>query len=169
MIIGITGLAQAGKDTAAKYLIEHYDFERRAFADKVKEFSLAINPRLKEAVDAVGWEAAKQIPEFRRFLQDVGHNARLLFGFDFWVDQVLPNNNIDRDIVLTDMRYSNEFERVLWHSGISIRIIRPGLGLVNDHVTETQHLNIPVDHTVTNDTLEHLYAQLKEIMDRLGR
>jgi hypothetical protein len=168
MIIGITGLAQSGKDTAANYLIKNYGFTRKAFADKLKEFCYLINPELNEAVDSVGWEAAKRIPVFRRFLQDVGHNARATFGTDFWVDQVLnkkmADDLIDQSIVITDMRYQNEFDRVNWYEGWTIRIIRPGLELVNNHVTETQHLNIPVSFTVTNDTLDHLYQQLDEIM-----
>lgn len=171
MIIGITGLAQAGKDTAAQYLVENYGFNRRAFADKLKEFCYLINPELREAVDAVGWEQAKKIPVFRRFLQDVGHNARVVFGSDFWVDQILDKSDLedimDESIVITDMRYQNEFDRVNWFEGWTIRINRPGLELVNNHVTETQHLNIPVSYQVRNGTLDELYLQLDTIMEEI--
>jgi hypothetical protein len=44
IIIGITGVAQAGKDTAAKRLIEGYGFKRIAFADKLREVLLALDP-----------------------------------------------------------------------------------------------------------------------------
>jgi hypothetical protein len=171
MIIGLTGLAQAGKDTAAKYLVENYGFTRRAFADKLKQFCYFINPELREAVDSVGWESAKRIPVFRRFLQDVGHNARVIFGDDFWVDQILSKTDSedieDQNIVITDMRYANEFNRVNWFEGWTIRVNRPGLELVNNHVTETQHLNIPVSFQVVNETLEGLYIQLDGIMDEI--
>jgi hypothetical protein len=166
MIIGITGLAQSGKDTAATYFIEHYGFKRKAFADKLKEFCYLINPELHEAVDAVGWEAAKKIPVYRRFLQDAGHNARIVFGSDFWVDQVLEKRDegYTDNIVVTDMRYPNEFERVNWLNGWTIRITRPGLKLINNHITETQHLKIPVAFEVVNNTLDQLYLDLDRVI-----
>lgn len=174
MILGITGLAQSGKDTCASYLIDAYGFQRKAFADKVKEFSYLINSELREAVDAVGWEATKKIPTYRRFLQDVGHNARLTFDSNFWVDQALGYHDStlydgNNKFVVSDARYSNEFDRVWWLGGKMVRVTRPGLGMVNNHVTETQHLLIPVDYEVINDgSLEKLYRQLDKIMEELS-
>jgi|ERR1044072_2131258 hypothetical protein len=168
MIIGLCGLAQAGKDTAAQHLIDNYGFQRLAFADKLKDLSYLINPELHEAVDAVGWEATKKIPVFRRFLQDLGHSARLVFGDDFWVDQVLPQyDEFVEDIgniVVTDMRYANEFHRVEWHQGWTVRIIRPGLKAPNNHVTETQHLDIKTSFEVINDSFESFYKQLDDVV-----
>lgn len=171
MIIGITGIAQSGKDTAADYLIENYGFTRRAFADKLKEFCYLVNPNLREAIDAVGWESAKKIPVFRRFLQDIGHSARLTFGSDFWIDQVLDKrlaeDIMDQDIVITDMRYTNEFQRVNWFEGWTVRINRPGLAMINDHVTETEQLNIPVSFNIINETLDGLYSELDAMMESI--
>lgn len=166
MILGLTGVAQSGKDTAAKYLIKNYGFERRAFADKLKDFAYAINPELREAVDAVGWEHAKRIPIYRRFLQDLGHEARNHFGENFWIDQVLEacEEGYSENIVITDMRYPNEFARVNWLEGWTVRITRPGIGPVNNHATEIQHLQIPVAFEALNDTLDNLYKQLDDII-----
>jgi hypothetical protein len=170
MILGLTGLAQSGKDTAARYLMQYYGFERRAFADKLKEFCYLINPELREAVDAVGWESAKRIPIYRRFLQDTGHNARVMFGTDFWIDQVLEKRDegYQENIVVTDMRYPNEFERVNWLGGWTVRIKRPGLSMVNNHVTETQHLNIPVTFEIINESFDQLYAELNRVVNTIG-
>lgn len=165
MIIGVTGIAQAGKDTVATHLINNYGFNRKGFADKLKQFCYLINPELRESVDAVGWEATKKIPVFRRFLQDVGHNAREVFGQDFWVNQVLPPYvNVDGNWVFPDMRYGNEFKRVEDLGGYLVRVTRPGLKMVNKHVTETQHLNFRVDYTIINTTIESVHKQIDEIM-----
>lgn len=172
MIIGVTGIAQAGKDTAANYLVSNYGFTRLAFADKLKELSYLVNPELHEAVDAVGWEDTKKIPVFRRFLQDVGHNARTVFGENFWVDQVLPRDEEfaeeHGDVVFTDMRYRNEFDRVDWHGGWTVRITRPGLQAPNNHITETEHLQFPTDFDVTNDSFVNLYRQLDTIITEVS-
>lgn len=166
MIIGVTGIAQSGKDTVAQYLVENYGFTRKAFADKLKEFCYLISPELREAVDAVGWEDAKKIPVFRRLLQDAGHNARVVFGDDFWVNQVLEKRDegYEENIVITDLRYPNEFERVNWLNGWTIRVNRPSINMVNNHITETQHLNIPVTFEVVNGTLGNLYLEIDKIM-----
>lgn len=44
MIIGIHGVAQSGKDTVFEYLKARHNFKRFAFADKVRESALAIDP-----------------------------------------------------------------------------------------------------------------------------
>ena len=40
MIIGLTGYAQAGKDSVANSLVQNYGYTRVAFADKIKELLL---------------------------------------------------------------------------------------------------------------------------------
>jgi dephospho-CoA kinase len=47
MIIGIAGYARSGKDAAAKILVEHYGYERRAFADILRSALLTLNPVVK--------------------------------------------------------------------------------------------------------------------------
>jgi hypothetical protein len=78
----------------------------------------------------------------RQYLQWFGGEARKVFGSDFWVDQVLPqpsagplaNSNRMRErysgidtLVITDLRYPNEAERVLALGGEVWEVIRPGL------------------------------------------
>lgn len=98
MLIGITGLAQSGKDSIGKFLVEEHGFTRFAFADTLKEMALALNPyvesspaaetslRLRDQVERVGWENAKMNPEVRRFLQVLGtEGVRDHLGEDSWV------------------------------------------------------------------------------------
>lgn len=168
MIIGITGLAGAGKDTVANYLVDTYGFERRAFADKLKEFALDINPILKEHVKVLGWEDAKKLPENRRFLQNVGNEARNHFGDTFWIDQILSTNlAYPERLVISDVRYENEFSRIRFLKGIIIRVNRPGLEPVNNHITEVGHLDFEVDFTIYNSTFDDLYRQVDKMVYEL--
>lgn len=172
MIIGLTGLAQSGKDTVASFLVENHGFERRAFADKLKQFAVYINPTLATHVGILGWEQAKKLPEHRKFLQDVGHGAREFFGETIWTDQVLNSKHItSENIVISDMRYENEFSLVKNNDGMLVRIIRSDIELVNNHITEVGHLNWPVDWTIYNDgSLEDLKIAVDEmIFGRSGR
>ena len=47
MIIGLTGYARSGKDTVAKILVDNYGYKRIAFADKIRELLVEINPILE--------------------------------------------------------------------------------------------------------------------------
>lgn len=162
-IIGVTGLAGAGKDTVGQHLVRKYGFTRRAFADSLKQLAVQINPQLEQTVVLFGWEMAKKIPGNREFLQNLGHGARQVFGDNFWINQVFVD--MPERMVLTDLRYENEFERVMAAGGVVLRVTRPGLEPVNNHVTETGHATIPTDHTVVNmGSLAELYEQVDYIM-----
>src|SRR5690625_803325 len=101
MIIGFTGKAHSGTDTAAEILIKS-GWVRKGFADKLRDMALVINPiigcsdmlgeceeyRLQQIVEAVGWEQAKNgHREIRRFLQVLGTDAvRNMVDENVWVD-----------------------------------------------------------------------------------
>lgn len=176
MIIGLTGYAQSGKDTVAKILVENYGYTRVAFADKIREFLYETNPMydsfagepafVKEKVDRDGWEVAKQSPHIRRLLQNSGVAARKIFGEDFWVNEVLKTIDPADNIVITDVRFTNEAEAIKLISRFTgaesqvWRIKRIGVDAVNAHVSESQMDDYPVDQIFTNNAsiedLEHM-------------
>lgn len=113
-LIGLSGPASVGKDSAAKALTEQREWVRVAFADPVRDAALALDPyvlvpndhpvtakmfpdaqllndedmfeRLEAIVKAVGWDMAKSVPEIRRVLQRLGTDAgREIHGADCWV------------------------------------------------------------------------------------
>jgi len=119
MIIGLCGKKNAGKDTAAKYLVDEYGYTRISFADKLKESVAALFGISREKVDEwkergeyadnmvvlqMEWfDSSDRNPDpalvpayskninWREFLQRYGTEAhRNIFGGNFWVDQVLP-------------------------------------------------------------------------------
>lgn len=174
MIIGLSGYAQSGKDTVAQILVDNYGYTRVAFADKIREFLYEVNPMvgcspsgyLKDLVDLEGWEKAKQQPQVRRLLQDLGVGARKVFGEEFWVKQALSEHRPWEKIVVTDVRFTNEADYVkgfpksqLW------RIKRNGVQAVNAHVSETEMDGYFVDQIFTNNgTLEDLELLVKSRM-----
>jgi len=166
MIIGLSGYAQSGKDTVANYLSE-YGFTRLAFADPIRKLLYQMNPivkegyRVKGVVDAYGWDRAKvEFPEIRTLLQNLGLGARDLFGEDFWVRQTvnLNRDNIQKDFVVTDVRFINEAKAIKLIPNSQIwRVVRPGVEAVNGHVSETEMDNWKYDQTFFNaGTIEDL-------------
>lgn len=163
MIIGLSGYAQTGKDTVAEHLVGKYGYRRIAFADPIRKALYTLDPlievaefnsvHLSSAVNGMGWEETKrQSPETRRLLQVLGTEiGREMFGQDFWVNQAMKNAGKFDKIVLTDVRFPNEFRAIKAREGIIIRIVKPGTGAVNGHASETALDNFSFDATIVND------------------
>jgi hypothetical protein len=164
-LIGLTGYAQSGKDTLASILVEKYGYSRIAFADKIRDFLYGINPMvacsptgyLQDLVNLVGWDKAKQEPQVRRLLQDLGISARDLISEDIWVTAALSSVDKDQRVVVTDVRFENEAATIKSMGGQIWRVKRSGVGPVNNHVSESEMDGYKVDQIfVNNGTLEDL-------------
>lgn len=161
MIIGLSGVAQSGKDTVAELLVLNYSFKRLAFADGIKESLYRLNPvvpvfehhaPLQLIVDEKGWDYAKGFNLVREWLQRMGTEVgREMFGEDIWVDQAFKQVEPDQRFVFTDVRFPNEARRIKEHGGIMWRINRHNHGAVNDHISEHAMDNFMFDHVIYND------------------
>lgn len=118
MLIGLNGQKLSGKDTVGTILVENYDFNRVAFADKLKQAAAALMNCSIHEVDkwkdydpayvivyttSTGDLSGKTYKErkasftWREFLQRFGTEmGRDVFGEDFWVDHCLLNPMKDR-------------------------------------------------------------------------
>jgi len=164
-IIGLTGYAQSGKDTVANILVEKYGYKKIAFADKIRDFLYAMNPLvacspsgyLQGLVDLVGWDKAKQEPQVRMLLQNVGVAAREVIAEDIWIISALANVGVDDKIVIADVRFENEAEILKSLGGQIWRVKRLGVEAVNRHISETQMDGYKVDQIfINNGTIEDL-------------
>lgn len=180
MIIGLSGYAQTGKDTVAKYLVKNYGFQRVAFADPIREAIYKLNPRIQladstgvslaHAVDTLGWEDVKRLSEDARgLLQRMGTEVgRDMFGTDFWVHQAFKNVHSDSQVVFTDVRFPNEYDKIKSYSGKIFRVEKPGVSTINAHVSEKALDNFTFDGVILNDgSIEQLHEQIDLIMKNL--
>ena len=171
--IGLVGYARSGKDTVADRLVRH-GFARIAFADPVRDVLLGINPlvtrdglRLREAVAAQGWDAAKrQYPEVRELLQGLGEGVRTALGETVWVDHALRRLDAIRGpVVVSDVRYPNEAYALRKRGFTLVWVQRPGVGPANSHASET---GIPVERADTvllNDgSVSELHARVDALV-----
>lgn len=173
MIVGLTGYARAGKDTAAEVLIEA-GWKRIAFADSLREMLHALNPligrgqlRVADIVEMNGWTEAKKWSEIRQLLQRLGTEAgRNILGESIWIDTALakvasPLTNY----VITDVRYPNEANAIRAMGGWIGRITREGTAPVNAHPSETALDDYPWDWEFHNTgTVEDLREIVKAVL-----
>lgn len=156
-LIGLSGYARSGKDTVAEILGSLYGYERRAFADRLKGFVYQVNPmlhvetRVQDIVNSKDWEHAKTYNEGRRLLIEIGNKAREFFGEDVWVNALFSTMSVDQHYVISDVRYPNEAERIKSMGGVVLRVTRPGVGPVADHISETGLDDYPFDAVIEND------------------
>lgn len=162
MIIGISGYARSGKDTAANHLVNKYGFSRYSFAAPMKEAMYRLNPvvfsdsigefRYKNLVDVYGLDKAKDdYPEIRRLLQVFGTEVgRDMFGANFWVDITL-NSITSKNAVITDVRFKNEADAIRSAGGEIWRVNRFGIGPVTNHASEIDLDDYDFDNVINND------------------
>jgi len=137
-VIGLVGYPRTGKDAIAEKLVEDHGFVRLAFGDSVKRLLLAIDPSYNNNLAVLEKRKASGIYETREKIQNLGQVLRN-FREDFWVDTLreefmeLPE---DASVIITDIRYQNEFHFVKDVGGEVVGVERPGYGPVNGHESE---------------------------------
>ncbi len=159
-LIGLTGYAQTGKDTVAVCLARH-GYKRLAFADALRDSLYELDPkvgvrfgdpiRLRRIVDATGWENAKKLSEVRRLLQSLGDVLKQVGGQDILVKVVLDQIATGGQHVITDVRFPDEVAAIRSRGGEIWQIKRPGVGPVNEHISETALIGLEADRIITND------------------
>lgn len=172
MLIGLSGYARSGKDTAAELLCLNYEFNRLSFADPMRDAMYKLNPlvdgttRLADLVDDYGWDVAKSKDEARRLLQVFGTEVgREMFGQNFWIDQVFKQVEGPGRFVVADVRFPNEADAIKARGGTVIRINRHNLSAVNGHKSEHAMDNYMFNHVIYNDgTLDDLANNVFELM-----
>lgn len=107
---------------------------------------------------------------FRHLLQRLGTEVgRNIFGENFWVDQCLPVGGYyaGRKIVVTDVRFQNEVDRIHEIGGIVCRIKRPAVNAeVPDHASEENALLKGVDYEIMNDTtVDDFLEEVDKMLD----
>lgn len=177
-IIGIAGRAGHGKDTVGAILAD-YGYQRVAFADKVREAALAINPtvapvrfadfmpfiHLSDVVAAYGWEHAKQFPSVRQLLQRIGTEmGRNVLGENLWIDALYSSLDRQQKYVITDVRFENEVEFITANGGAVWFVDRPVYGSASDHASERLSPAV-CDRIIVNDgTVDDLRDKVERIM-----
>lgn len=174
-IIGFCGYPGSGKDEAAKVLVAQ-GWQRVAFADKLREMALAIDPligsdmhgdkiSLSKWVDKRGWLEAKKHPEVRRLLQRIGTEAvRDIIGPDTWVQLAERSMLIGKHVVITDCRFPNEAAMIRQRGGLLCWIDRPGCEAPAHNQHSSEAYGFKIDEIINNTgSVEQLHNAVLEL------
>lgn len=182
-LMGLGCRAQVGKDTVAGYLEKKFPgrVKRVAFADELKKYAMLIfglseeqcfgSKEIKETADPRYGKSPRQI------LQEFGEKMRDIYE-DIWVDKVLyekiPQLREEgfTHFVISDVRYPNEADKVIFEGGHVVRLHRDagGTAVGSNHASETSMNDYPhIDFEVENNgTLEELFTSIDRILEDIG-
>ena len=179
-VIGITGHARHGKDLAGSVLVTEYGFTRVGLADAVRSMALAIDPyisggniRLHHAVNNLGWDESKKMPEVRRLLQVIGtEGVRDHIGTDSWIRAA--KRTIDETpgpVVVTDVRFPNEADAIHAWGGDLWRVVRINPdgsdydnGIGSEHASEMHAAKLTEDCSFMGASPGQLKSQIRAYM-----
>lgn len=137
MIIGVGHKKRQGKSTIAKMLVRDWNFQEFAFATPIKEIvDLIFNfpPFYKQNKEEI---FPKVGLSYREACQKIGESFRQNFGLDFWVKTLERRiENIEGDIVISDVRHIEEAEWVKRKEGVLIKVYKDEIS-EDEHVSET--------------------------------
>ena len=145
MIIGLSGKMGSGKDTVADIICKlwpHVPFERRGFADKVKEVYSLLTGRPYPAtrIQKLEW-----LPEYgmscRQMLQKIGTDCiRYNLHQDVWVMALLRDYDLAKSVwIIADVRFDNEVRALAGLNAYLFEVDRPSnpwLGSDSGHTSE---------------------------------
>lgn len=184
MIIGISGKAGSGKDTAAKMLevlyanpdISYEDFANKRYKNFADIQIVHFADSLKETAQVLfridEWETNTQEGKkttinwigktVRELLQGIGQGLRDAIDPNLWVKILFANTEGWSNYIIADVRYPNEVYAIKKRNGILIRIDRKGAGAGN-HSSETALDNYKEwdVHIENNDSIEDLFEVMR--------
>lgn len=186
MIIAFGHRKNVGKDTCAKYLatiikteIRGINLQRYGFADELKD----------QCYRLYSWAGMKTRQHYEEhpheksmFLSAIGKTVRQV-----WIDygalvvrEVYSNTWIDfllnrpgcHVMLITDLRFENEFDRVHQLGGILVKVENPNVSYTDDEADRPLR-NKPDnewDYVINNDgTLSDLYTKVMELRSKIGK
>ena len=184
MIIGISGKAGSGKDTAAKMLevlyanpdISYEDFANRRYKNFADIQIVHFADSLKETAQVLfrigEWETNTQEGKkttinwigktVRELLQGIGQGLRDAIDPNLWVKILFANTEGWSNYIIADVRYPNEIKAIKERNGILLRIDREGAGAGN-HSSETaldDYKEWDV-HIENNGSIEDLFENMR--------
>jgi hypothetical protein len=162
-IIGLTGLAGAGKDTVRQMLEQNHRCTGLAFADPMRAM---LAPLLDLCGVGNEWMTQRELKElpipglgqsYRVLAQRLGTEWGRSIDPNFWVKvaaasmaEVMNIKGPDAVFVISDVRFDNEAQWITDHGGVIWKIDRVGLQPVAAHSSENGISPEKIDITILN-------------------
>ena len=183
MLIGLIGNKRVGKDTLADYLVKNYNFEKKSFGNPLKQackiiFDFTdeqIDTDLKEIVDKRWGISPRQCFQilgteiFREYLPN-NINEFKNFKDDFWIIRfkIWYENNKNKNIIISDVRFLNESENLKKLGAKLIKIENINIKYIDNHKSETENKKLKYDYLIKNNSsINEYYKNIDKLMNKI--
>jgi hypothetical protein len=180
-LVGILGKKRHGKDTIAEYCIKKFDYTQKTYAGPLKDICKILfsfnNEQLygdkKEDIDEF-WEVSPRAlykfigtDFFRKQMNDLIPGI----GDKFWVKimRQFVSQNKDKKIIISDARFQNEVDMIHEMGGIIIKVVRPSIISVDEHISEKGIDSIKnYDYEIINDgSIDDLHKKIDDVFKHI--
>lgn len=170
MIIGVSGKSGSGKDTIGDYLSENYDYHKVAFASQVKSacsilFDIPMehfyNQHLKNAKIKYNKTPRELMQLFATdFIRDK-------IDPDFWIDKLMQYLEEDDKVVICDVRFQNEIDKILEKGGYIIKVVRDDV-MFDPHPSEAvpEYCDFVLQN---NSSKQDLFDQVESVVKNISQ
>ncbi len=167
MIVGITGVAGSGKDTAADYLVSKYGFTKVSFAAILKNMlSVAGLPEPSNRDDkeknAEGFNFT-----WREAAQTLGTEWGRSLDENIWVKLTMASLEEGKNYVFSDVRFDNEAKAIIYKNGVNVQMNGRSVDLGQNSVHASEK-GVDEDwityHVGNSGDIERLYKQMDMIV-----
>ena len=178
-LIGLSGRAGSGKDTVANYMVNNYNYTKLSFGNVLKDVVSCIfgwprhllegdtkeSREFREKEDK-WWSTHLKIKITPRIaLQKIGTDVfRMHFHPDIWL-LILKKQITKYDkIVVTDIRFLNEYNMIKNMGGTIIKISR-NEQIKDTHLSENILDNIQFKYEIDNNgTIKELHQKINNLL-----
>ena len=172
-IIAIVGKKGSGKDTIGNIIKElDPEFQQYSFAMPIKKVitdvfgipNSQLEGRKEKETPIKRWNNKSP----RDLMKDVGDVFKEKFGKDIWIKILFDNIKNEDKVVITDLRFKNEYDECRKNGVFIIKVVRPEINSSDTHVSETELDNISdskYDAFILNSgTIEDLKPTIEKIL-----
>jgi len=189
MIVAISGKIGSGKSTVGE-IFEKNGFELDSFAKSVKDICCILFGYDRNIIEG-------STPEDRKWRETIDKKNTNLIGKDFtprdamvlvgtefgrnmihpniWIETLFNRYDKNKHLLITDLRFPNEYEEIKKRGGIVIRINRHNLTKLtnlnsSNHISECALDNHNFDYVINNDgTLYDLETNVLNIINEIKK
>ena len=173
MLIGLTGKAGAGKDTAARYLRNHHGYKQTSFASALKcgiESMFDIDIETLEATHSKDDIIPSLGCSLRKLYQTLGTDwGRNMIGIDIWIKQL--HQQIERwpgtNVVVSDVRFENEAQYIRNQGGVIIHLLSTRAPRTRKHISEQGVMQSYNEFSINADS-DDMCAQLNQVIELIN-
>lgn len=171
---------KVGKDTISKFLIQELRLkykgiyvQKAGFADKLKKICFDLYSwaglRSKDYYDENLNEKEKPLPKLgksaRQIWIEVGNKLREVYEHT-WIDSLLLGSSADV-LIISDLRFPNEANRILKHGGFTFKLERPEIKHTSDAADDALiGYSNWTEILLNNSDLTHLYDLAQYLMEK---